>query len=220
MNVVYRILRLVGRGIFVQTMKVRAINREVIGRPGGYVLAASHLGNLEPICASILSPREIRWVTRKEFFAGPVVSRLLSTLGAIKIDRQGVCVSAMRRAIHAARTGQVVGIFPEGGVARGLDSVLRGGPIKRGACSIAIRGGVPIVPCVIVGAEKLNRIQPWLPFLRGRLWIAYGDPIHPPAGARSTREARKQMAEQTRRAMVELYSRMRRELAVRDTDVP
>ena len=67
----------------------------------------------------------------------------------------------------------MVGIFPEGGVASGKDSMCRGGRMKGGACLIARRANVPIIPCVILGVHTLNRVAPWIPFRRGHLWAIF-----------------------------------------------
>src|SRR6478609_3878451 len=47
------------------------------------------------------------------------------------------------------KNGDVVGIFPEGGCQRGQDLAIRGGRIKQGVCTIALRAQVPIQPLVI-----------------------------------------------------------------------
>ncbi len=69
------------------------------------------------------------------------------------------------------------GSFPEGGVAKGNQSVLRGRAIKRGVCTVAVEQ-VPVVPVVVLGTDtRLNRVGPWLPFRRGQVWIAFGDDV-------------------------------------------
>ena len=98
--------------------------------------------------------------------------------------------------------------------------MIRGGSFKRGLCSLAIRAGVPIIPCVVLGTEKLVRVMPWMPFRRGRLWVAYGQPIHPPAGGKSTRETRRQLAERTAAAFRQLYATLRERYGISDSDVP
>ena len=54
------------------------------------------------------------------------------------------------------RRALVDALFPEGGVVKGPATVCRGGPIKKGACVIAQRAGVPIIPCVVLGTHRLN----------------------------------------------------------------
>jgi 1-acyl-sn-glycerol-3-phosphate acyltransferase len=220
MGLLYRICRRVGRGIFFCTLRTAVENRHATQREGGFVLAVTHISHLEPFCSSALNARHIDWIARKELFKLRPVAWLLRSLNAIRIDRQGRPVSALRTAIHRIRAGRVVGIFPEGGVLKGADAAIRGGAIKKGCCSIAIRAGAPIVPCVMLGTDKLNAVKPWLPFRRGRIWVAYGDPIYPPAGARSTRATREELAAEIRAAFGELYARLRDRHQICDSTVP
>jgi 1-acyl-sn-glycerol-3-phosphate acyltransferase len=134
------------------------------------------------------------------------------------VNRQGIPVSAIRRAIEHARKGEVVGICPEGGRVMGRDAAFRGGRIKKGFCSVAIRSGVPVVPCVMLGTPELNRLKPWLPAKRARLWVAYGDPLEPPQ--KSTRATREALRQQLSAAYVKLYHEMCTQFGVQDAAVP
>jgi 1-acyl-sn-glycerol-3-phosphate acyltransferase len=195
---------------FIQlcTIRLYAVRPSIPEQPGGYVLALTHLGHLDPFLSAVFIRRRVVWMTRKEFFSHPLAAWALRRTGAFSVNRQGIPVNSVRHAIHQARAGRAVGICPEGGVKRGGDLVIHGGPLKRGACSIAIRAGVPIVPCVMLGTPQLNEVGPWLPFKRARVWLAYGRPITPPA-APSDRAKRAALAEQLRQAYAELYAELR-----------
>jgi 1-acyl-sn-glycerol-3-phosphate acyltransferase len=219
MTFTYRAGHLLGQFIRFCTTRTHVLDDHFAERDGGYLLALTHLSHLDPIAAGILSNRPIDWITRKEFYKYHIFRGLLDVMGAIKIDRQGVSVSAIREAIARVRRGRVVGICPEGRVTCGTDAMFRGGPVKRGVCSIAIRGGVPIVPCVMLGTDKLNCVGPWLPARRATIWVAYGRPIFPPAGARSTRATRAALAARLSGAYVELYGKLRAHYGIRDEDV-
>jgi 1-acyl-sn-glycerol-3-phosphate acyltransferase len=199
-------------------MRLHLIGADVPDRQaGGYVLALTHLGNLDPFCSCVLVRRPIRWMTRREYFRVPF-GWLLRRLGAFAVNRQGVPVSAIRRAISIARDGGVVGICPEGGRTTGRSAAFRGGRIKRGVCSVAIRSGVPVVPCVMLGTPQLNRVGPWLPAKRARLWVAYGEPLSPPAG-KSTRATRNALRDELSAAYVRLYQELRNRFDLEDAAV-
>src|SRR5438270_2894021 len=106
-------------------------------RPGGFVLTCSHLGHVEPAIVGALVRRKIDWMSRIEFFRHPLAARVLYALDVFPVKRHSISVEAIRTAVNRVRAGRVVGIFPEGGVTLGMDSVLRGGPIKKGACGVA-----------------------------------------------------------------------------------
>jgi len=209
----------IGRFIFWQTMRLHLIRPEVVERDGGYILALTHLGNLDPFCSCVLQRRPIWWMTRKEFFRFPPIRWYLKRVGAFSVNRQGIPVSSIRRAITLAREGKVVGICPEGGVKRNTEAAFRGGQIKKGVCSVAIRSGAAVVPCVMLGTPALNRVRPWLPFKNARLWVAYGEPLAPP-DAPSNREKREVLRQQLSQAYVNLYAELRQRYNLDDGAVP
>jgi 1-acyl-sn-glycerol-3-phosphate acyltransferase len=214
-NWLYTPSRAAGRMIFFFTMRLHLLRPQLAERDGGYILALTHLGNLDPFCSSVIVRRPIRWMARKEFFANRLAAWTLRRLGAFAVNRQGIPVSAIRCAIEHARRGEVVGICPEGGRVAGPDAAVHGGRIKNGVCSVAIRSGVPVVPCVMLGTADLNRVGPWLPAKRAKLWVAYGDPLHPPSG-KSTRATRQALREQLSAAYLKLYDELRHQFGLQD----
>lgn len=220
MDLVYRAGRLAGQIVFFLTMRKQILNAQAPLRDGGFVLALTHLSHLEPFCASLINRRRIDWMTRKEFFRNRLIGWLLHCLNAFRVNRQGIPVSAVRTAIERARRRRVVGICPEGGVKKGASAAFRGGPIKRGCCTVALRANVPIIPCLMLGTDKLNQVGPWLPFKRARIWVAYGEPIHPPAGARSNRATRAELSQKLQTAYLNLYAQIQQQCGIRDCDVP
>ena len=218
-GLIYRISKSLGKFTFLCTMNTHVLHPDRVEREGAFILAVTHLSHLEPCCASILVRRNIDWMTRKEFYKFRVAEWYLRAIDAFKVNRQGIPVSAIRTAIERLRIGRLVGICPEGGVVHGPEAAVRGGPIKRGVCSIAIRAQVPIVPCVILGTHELNRVGPWLPFKRATIWVGYGEPIDPPAG-KSTRGARIELADQIVNAYRALYAELRETYNISDSWVP
>ena len=204
---VYRACWLAGRWVQFNTLRVRVLNRDALKTPGGHQLACSHLSHLDPFLVAMVARRPVDWMTRIEFYSTPVLVWLLTRLGTIPVRRQGVSANAVRTAIERVNQGRVVGICPEGGVATGAASACRGGPVKRGVGLIAVRTGRPVIPCVILGAHALNRVGPWLPFRRGRLWIAFGDAILPPT-ATPRRAAREAVARDVEAAFQQLFQQL------------
>jgi 1-acyl-sn-glycerol-3-phosphate acyltransferase len=201
----YVVGRTLARLIYAGTIRGRVIRPEIPERPGGYVLAATHISHLEPGILTAIVRRKIDWMARIEFYKYRIGAWCLYAMDTFPVNRFGVPVSAIRAAIERARAGRVIGIFPEGGVAKGPAAACRGGPIKRGACLVAMRADVPIVPCVILGTHVLEGFYPWLPFRRATLWIAFGEPIEPPRDAPTHKAGRAVMARQLSEAFCALY---------------
>jgi 1-acyl-sn-glycerol-3-phosphate acyltransferase len=203
--VFYWLTSFVIRFIRFQTVQVRTHGIPENPPPGGYLLACAHVSHLDPFCIGSVWPRKICWLARIEFYRKRWSAWCMRRLNTIAINRQGVPVRAIREALSRLRQGHVIGIFPEGEIKSGSDSALRGAPIKRGVCLLSVRSGRPILPCVVVGTEKLLRINAYLPFRRSKLWVVCGDWIHPVAGT-DRREARAKMAAQLEQAYQRLFA--------------
>ncbi len=188
----YKILRTTAKLVRIQTIRQTCLNAHRADRDDGFILACTHLSHLEPIVLSAAIRRQVHWMARKEFYENRLSAFILNASGAIQIDRFGSPMPGIRAAARVAAEGKCIGIFPEGGVAQGSKSVLRGGPIKSGVCTIAIQADVPVVPAVILGTDKLTSVKSWIPFSRTPLCFAFGNDIRPPAliGSRRTRRIR------------------------------
>ena len=216
----YRLGYLSGRFVFFNTMRLHLIRPEMARRKGPYLIACTHLSHLEPFLLGVLVPRQIDWITRIEFYRYHFLAWMLRGLSAIEVRRFGVPVSTIRTAIQRLKRGRVVGICPEGGVANGRNSCIRGAPIKRGVCLISYRTGVPVLPVVILGADKLNCVWPWLPVRRARLWVAFGERVIAPRCDLDRRAARQVMADELQRQYVQLYEELKQTFGVQEASVP
>jgi 1-acyl-sn-glycerol-3-phosphate acyltransferase len=220
MRLFYRFGLLSGRFIFLNTMRLTVIRPEAVDREGPLLLAMSHLSHMEPFLISVLIRRQVDWVARIEFYKYKPIAWMLNWLDTIPVRRFGVPVSAVRASLKRLGQGRIVGICPEGGVAQGQQSCMRGAPIKRGVCLLSYRTGVPVLPCVMLGADKLNQVKPWLPFKRARLWIAFGDRLIEPRQDLDRKAARKVMAAQLQAEYVKLYRELIDKTDVDESTVP
>ncbi|MCX5689750.1 MAG: lysophospholipid acyltransferase family protein [Planctomycetota bacterium] len=220
----YRASRLMCRFIKFQCISETVLHADRAERPGGLLLAVTHLSHLEPIVVSAALERHVRWMARIEFYRSWWAGAMLRRGGAFPVDRFGYSLPAVRRAIELVRRGELVGIFPEGGVAKGAQSMMRGGPIKQGICTIALRTGVPIVPVVVLGTHELNRVGPWIPPRRGKLFVAFGRDVVPPPyrlGSPATnRAARHSLAMALRSEVERTYGELLAHAGLTDSDVP
>lgn len=149
--------------------------------PGGYLLAANHVSPFDAMLLMAATPRMIWWLSIVEFFRRRWSRAFLTALGAMPLDRGRADPRTVRRVVAHLRAGRVVGIFPEGRLRTGEDSVLRGGAIDEGVCRLAGLANVPIVPCVVLGGERFWRWRAWVPGARTRWTVAFGEPLAFPA---------------------------------------
>jgi 1-acyl-sn-glycerol-3-phosphate acyltransferase len=142
---------------FMAWMLVKAVYRlrtegiEHIPTEGPALLAANHVSFADAVVIMGASPRPIRFVMDYRIFRIPVLSFIFRHCGAIPIASAKEDPVMMEKAFAEVSTalenGELVGIFPEGGITRdGEVQVFRAG-ISR----ILAANPVPVVPLALSG---------------------------------------------------------------------
>ncbi len=154
-----------------------------------------------------------------EFFRVSVVGFFLRAVDAFPAERDRAGPKTIRTAIERLKKGRIVGLFPEGGIRDGARSLLEGAPMRPGASTLAHIAGVPILPCVILGSDRLYSSKRWLPPRCTPIWIAFGNPIsHFPELARS--EARARIECELASSFKNLYAELREKFQLTADDLP
>lgn len=147
---------------------IRTHGKENIPKEGGFLLCANHIAVRDVLLIGATCPRQIKFVAKKELFSIPVLSTVMKALGAVKLDRGGNDVAAMRKSIELAENGDIVSIFPQGHRYPAADPTST--PIKNGAGMVAYRAGCDVIPVFI--KTKNNKYG-----IFKRVDIFYGKPI-------------------------------------------
>src|SRR6516165_7809416 len=174
---VYTAGKLLVRFLFGCVARIYVLGRENANCAGGFLLASNHISHFDPFLISLVVRRKIDWMTMAEFFRPRGLGFLLRAIDAFPAERDRADRKTIRTAIDRLKNGRVVGLFPEGGIRDGARSVLEGAPLRPGAPTLAHIAGVPILPCVILGSDRLYSAKRWLPLRRTPIWIAFGSPV-------------------------------------------
>jgi 1-acyl-sn-glycerol-3-phosphate acyltransferase len=207
------------RLLFGCVTRVRVLQRENANRTGGFLLAANHISHFDPFIISLLIGRKIDWMAMAEFFRSPVLGFLLRAVDAFPADRDRADRKTIRTAIERLKEGRIVGLFPEGGIRDGARSLLEGAPLRPGASTLAHIAAVPILPCVILGSDRLYSIKGWLPLRRTPVWIAFGDPISHFSELQKS-EARGRIESELASSFKNLYAELQRTFHLTMDDLP
>ncbi|MDI9893408.1 lysophospholipid acyltransferase family protein [Rhodococcus sp. IEGM 1381] len=182
MEPVYRSVIGIARTVFAfEGLKFEVEGEEHIPATGGAVIAVNHTGYMDFTYAG-LPPRRvkryIRFMAKKEVFDNKISGPVMRALRHIPVDR-GAGAESYKSAVERLRNGELVGVYPEATISRSFEIK----EFKSGAARMAIEAGVPIIPTVIWGAQRV-----WtkgFPKRLGRtntpISIAVGEPI-PPVG--------------------------------------
>jgi 1-acyl-sn-glycerol-3-phosphate acyltransferase len=135
------------------TPVVRAIYRlevrglEHVPADGPLVVVGNHESILDPFFVSAAISRQIRYLAKSELWSVPLLPWWLASVEAIPVERGKNDVAAIASALEALEAGEVVGLFPEGGV-------MREGPWLRGAARMALATGTSILPVRLLETRK------------------------------------------------------------------
>ncbi|MEV7397391.1 lysophospholipid acyltransferase family protein [Aeromicrobium sp. NPDC092404] len=135
-------------------MKFQTSGTEHIPRTGGAILAANHIGYVDFIfdgLAAQPSGRLVRFMAKKEAFDHRISGPIMRSLHHISVDRENGLAS-YDEAVELARSGEIVGIFPEATISRSFEIK----ELKTGAVRMAAEAGVPLIPMVTWGTQLLK----------------------------------------------------------------
>jgi 1-acyl-sn-glycerol-3-phosphate acyltransferase len=177
----YKVLRCVGRAVFAVSSRPLILHRERAARPGAYLLVANHESPFDSALLIAAVPRVVYWLSIVELFRNPVSRWFLRSMLAAPLDRSRADTVTVRVIVRHLRAGRVVGLFPEGGLRSGAESVLEGGELNDGFARLAELARVPVLPCVVIGGENFRRWTSWLPLRRTRWAAAFGASIEFPS---------------------------------------
>ena len=164
----YQVLKVIVSPIYRLLFNVRVKGKENVPKSGGVLLCPNHISALDVISIGTVCPRQITCIAKKELFSVPVLGWLIKALGAVKIDRGGGDVGAIKTAVKAIGDGKTVVIFPQGHRYPAVNPETT--PVRGGAGLIAYHAGCDIVPvCINIKKGKYGLFR--------KTEIIYGKPI-------------------------------------------
>jgi 1-acyl-sn-glycerol-3-phosphate acyltransferase len=127
---------------------------EHIPARGGAVLASNHVSYFDFMFVGLTGFRRgkrlVRFMAKEAVFRHRVSGPLMRGMHHIPVDRSAGA-AAYRHAVGALQRGELVGVFPESTISRSF--VPR--PMKSGAARMALEAGVPLIPVVVWGGQRV-----------------------------------------------------------------
>ncbi|MCX4662406.1 1-acyl-sn-glycerol-3-phosphate acyltransferase [Streptomyces sp. SID4919] len=152
---------------------------ERVPETGAAIIAGNHLSFADHFLMPAILRRRITFLAKAEYFTGPglrgrLTAAFFRSAGQIPVDRSGkeAGQAAIREGLGVLSQGELLGIYPEG--TRSHDGRLYKG--KVGVAAMALKAGVPVIPCAMIGtfeAQPPGQVLPRLHPVR----IRFGAPL-------------------------------------------
>lgn len=121
---------------------------------GGAVVAINHTSYVDVTYIGLESikhdKRLIRFMGKVELKKHPILRWLMWGCGVIPVDRSAGRDSYLA-AVKELRAGEVVGVYPEATISRSYELK----QFKFGAARMALGAGVPIIPAIVWGSQRI-----------------------------------------------------------------
>jgi 1-acyl-sn-glycerol-3-phosphate acyltransferase len=151
---------------------------EHVPRTGPALLAVNHVSYLDFIFGGFAaqpSHRLVRFMAKREIFDHRVGGPVMRSMHHISVDR-GEGIASYQEGLRYLADGEVVGIFPEATISRSFEVK----ELKTGATRMAAEAGVPLVPVILWGTQRMMTKDHPRDFSRGKtIAIGVGEPLHP-----------------------------------------
>lgn len=143
--------------------RAEIIGLENIPKEGPLIFCGNHRTYLDPPLMVATAKRDMKFLAKEELYNNKFLAFLGWVFEAIPVKRDEKDVSAIKTSLKFLKSGQCIGLFPEG-TRNGLE---KGEKVKDGVAFFAVRSGAKVVPCGIKGGNKENR----------KVTITYGKPL-------------------------------------------
>lgn len=166
-------MKVVRAGNRIVGIRVRVEGIENIP-PGACVFISNHVSNADALVFIPIIPRRVAILIKQELFRIPILSTGMRRAQFIPVDRSDreAAAASIDVAVRTLHEGLSFAIFPEG--TRSADGHMR--PFKRGAFTVAIQAGAPIVPVSISGTLALMKKGDWA-IRPGEAVVRYGPAV-------------------------------------------
>ena len=144
---------------------------------GPAILAGNHVSYLDPVLLWCGTPRPVHFVAKAELWKNRWLGWILDRLYAFPVHRGTADREMITTATALLKSGDLMGMFPEGTRSHEPDSGELG-EAHGGVSFIALRAGVPIVPVRFSGTDKAWSRGHKLPRF-AKVTVRFLEPVHP-----------------------------------------
>lgn len=186
----YRVVRTI---LTILGGKLKIENKNKIPS-SSYIVVCTHTTWFDIIyLAFSLWPTPIHYMAKQELFSFKPIKYLLTKLNAFPVNRDNPGPSSLKIPLKLLKNNKVVGIFPTG------TRTTEQASLKRGAVTIAMKSGVPILPAIYKGPLTFKEL-----LQRKEIVVRFGEPITFEQGLSTNKETIDQKTQEMKHIFDEL----------------
>ncbi|MGB6006198.1 MAG: lysophospholipid acyltransferase family protein [Ornithinimicrobium sp.] len=152
---------------------------ENVPSQGPVILASNHLSFADSVAIPLVSPRQVSFLAKSDYFTGTGLSGWISktwftSIGSIPVNRDHArsAQESLDVALRHLQGGGVFGIYPEG--TRSRDGRLY--HFRAGVAWLALHAQCPVVPVALGGTAALMPVGARVPRVK-KFTVQFGTPI-------------------------------------------
>jgi 1-acyl-sn-glycerol-3-phosphate acyltransferase len=201
----YAILKPIAVALMRLLFRMEVVDAGRVPATGPVLIVSNHVSLLDPPLVGGSAPRPLFFMAKEELFRIPLFGRLIRSLNARPVRRDGSDMRALKAALALLQEGRAILVFPEG--TRGEEGQpLREG--KPGVGMLAVLSGAAVVPAYVSGSGHALPRGRALP-RPGRVRVTFGPPLFfKTEGKRADdggrKEAYREAAQEMMRAIAQL----------------
>ena len=137
----------------VLDLKIRLTGAENVPRTGGALIALNHVSYVDFVLGgygALPAKRLVRFMAKEVLFRNRYSGPLMRGMHHIPVDRDAGAASYQHALDHLA-AGELVGVFPEATISRSFELK----EFKSGTVRMAAAAGVPIIPMILWGTQRM-----------------------------------------------------------------
>jgi 1-acyl-sn-glycerol-3-phosphate acyltransferase len=174
----YWVIKAILKPLLKLIYRIRIEGLENVPKEGPAIIAANHLSFLDSFFIPLaVNRRKVTYLAKADYFKSWKTAWFFNMVGQIPTEREGGEKSkrSLDIALGVLQEGKLLGIYPEG--TRSPDGYLHRG--RTGVARLALTAQAPVIPCGLIGTDKVQPKSAKFPRLTGRLkvHVRFGEPI-------------------------------------------